>query len=259
MNRLFIWSDIPGEWFKASMEGNSKTQLADAAKISGTNVLIEKVMSINDLIRLFKRLGEKSDEWDSVNFHTHGNSGTIALGSVSLNLDSYKQLENQDFGRLFAKDCVITFEGCNVAEEANGEYFLIEIAQTLLLSKGGKVRGNTGSGFGNTFSGGDSFHPFGTWITANIGAGGTLRLENGVHLNRDNIQKRISTLSADIVRCEKFFRWGEKEELEKAKNYATIWLAGGSWTSRWYACKTLDSAEDKIATIISRQVMFAPL
>ena len=255
MNRLYIWSDVPGDLFKTSCEGDARTQ-ANSDKTAETNVRIEKVMSINDLLRLFRILCDESAEWHTVNFHTHGNGGTIALGSTHLNLDNYSQLENNDFGRLFAKDCVITFEGCQVADGAVGEYFLVEIAHTLLLVKGGKVRGNTTYGFGNLLSGGDSSHPFGTWVSANVWVGGALRLENGVHLHRDNIMKRIAALPEKISRCEKYFRPGEKQQAEKAKNQAAMWMLNDGWSRRWEAIKWLETAETMLKEIEFRQPMF---
>lgn len=255
MNKLYIWSDIPGDFFKSSCEGDARTQ-SDSDKNAGNNIRIEKVMSVNDLIRLFRTLSDESKEWHTVNFHTHGASGAIALGSTFLNLDSYVKLENNDFGRLFAKDCIITFEGCEVAEGALGEYFLIEIARTLLINKGGKVRGNTVGGFGNLVSGGDSFHPFGTWVSANLAVGGALNLVNGKYLHRDNILKRIKALSEQISRCEKCFRHGEKQQAEKAKNEAEVWMRSESWNSRWQATKWLDTAEKMLKEIESRQPMF---
>ena len=105
-----------------------------------------------------------------VNFHTHGSGGSIALGSTSLNSRSLERLENQDFDRIFAANSVITFDGCNVAEGAQGEFFLVEVGDVLLSVKGGKIRGNTGGGFGY-FGGDDSVHPLGEWITATVGPG----------------------------------------------------------------------------------------
>ncbi len=149
MNTLHICSDIPGQLFKASTEPDAVGKSEREAK-AGHRALVERIMSMNDLIRLFNRLANGSDEWGTVNFHTHGSGGSIALGSNSLNLDSVARLENMDYGRIFAKDCVITFEGCNVAEGAAGEFFLVEIGDTLLSVKGGKVRGNTGAGLGTS-------------------------------------------------------------------------------------------------------------
>jgi hypothetical protein len=185
-----------------------------------------------------------------VNFHTHGAGGSVALGAGYLNLDTYIRLENQDFGRLFAKDCIITFDGCNVAEGCAGEYFLVEIARTLLLDQGGKVRGNTGAGFGSWF-GGDSVHPFGSWVTANLGPGGTLRLENGIHLHRDNIQKRIEKLRANIPDFESkgLFHPGDKEAMDKALLNAVGWAANDNWDNRFQACKWLDTAESKLSAL----------
>lgn len=255
MNKLYIWSDIPGDFFKASCEGDARTQ-SNSDKNAETKVRIEKVMSVNDLIRLFRSLCDESIEWNSVNFHTHGTGGAIALGSTFLDLDSYVRLENNDFGRLFAKDCVITFEGCEVADGADGEYFLIEIARTLLINKGGKVRGNTNFGFGNIFTGGDSSHPFGTWVSANLSVGGALNLVNGKHLHRDNIFKKIKALSEQIARCEKYFRQGEKQRVEKAKLEAEVWMRSESWQGRWQAARWLDTAEKILKEIELRQPVF---
>ena len=252
MNRLQLWSDIPGQLFKASTESDATGQ-AEVEKGKGDTVLVERLNSLNDLIRLFTRLCQKDDVWDSVNFHTHGSGGSIALGSNSLDLDSYFRLENQDFERMFAKGCIITFDGCNVAEGCAGEFFLIEIAITLLATIGGKVRGNTGAGFG-TFFGGESFHPLGGWVTAIIEPGGTIRLENGTHLHTGNIQARISALHSKIADCDRrhLFRPGEKGELEQAEQVATIWAAQGSFRARFKACIWLDDAEDKIGKIQAR-------
>jgi hypothetical protein len=246
MNRLFIWSDITGDWIHASSRRESEGEAADAAKVAGTTVLVEKVESLNDLVRLFTRLCQDVDVWHSVSFSTHGSGGQIYLGSTSLNLQTYIRLENQDFGRLFTKDTVITFEGCNVAEGCAGEYFLIQIASTLLLGTGGQVRGSTGLGLGLPTGG--TIHPFGTWVTAKLGQGGTLVLENGTHLHLDNINNRISGLRKKTAELEGkgFLKAGDKPELEMAAANAAAWMTTPNWNRRFEACKWLDKAEAKI-------------
>src|SRR5262245_48350084 len=128
-------------------------------------------MSANDLIRLFTRLANQSEVWNALSFHTHGSGGSIGLGSTSLNLDSIQRLENQGFDRIFAADCTITFDGCSL--------------------KGGKVRGNTGIGFGY-WGTEESVHPFGSWITVTVGQGGTFRFDKLIHMHPDRINQRIA-------------------------------------------------------------------
>jgi hypothetical protein len=151
-----------------------------------------------------------------------------------LNFMNYTRLENQDFARLFAADCQVTFDGCNVGEGAQGEYFLVEIARTLLINNGGRVRGNIAGGFGywgNFEAGG--WHPFGKWITAYSGPGGGARLsENATHLRLDFLQARIARLRDRVRVHPNWFRAAEKHDIESAADQAEMWLRGGAG---WYA------------------------
>jgi hypothetical protein len=255
VNRLNIWSDIPGQWYKASTKSDAVEKSEKDAK-AGDKALIEQIESVSDLIELFKRLVSASDVWDTLNFHTHGSGGSIALGSTSLNSGSIEQLEKQGFDRLFSATCVITFEGCNVAEGASGEFFLAKVGDVLLSVNGGKVRGNTGAGLG--YWGGDaSVHPFGEWITATVGPGGTIRFDKLNHLHPDLINARIAKLALRIEQADVKFQPGDKEELLKCLTQAKTWGVG-RWFTRLQSCLWLEKAESKFSEIDMRYARSQP-
>ena len=249
MNSLNIWSNIPGQWYKASTEPDAQKAAGNEAKAGAGQMLVKEIKSVDELLRFFAELCQKADVWNSVRFHTHGSPGSIALGSSSLSLETCARLENQDFDRLFAANCTLTFEGCNVAEEARGEYFLVEVAKTLLVRNGGKARGNTVSGFGHYGSNPDSSHPFGTWVTANLGAGGTLRLENGTHLHRDNIRNRGDAAASRAADFERrgWLKPGVRTEIDLAVQQARNWMATDGFEQRYNACKWLNFVDFKFA------------
>lgn len=241
MNRLHLWSDIPGQLFKASTESDAVGR-ARTEEEEGHRTLTQRVDSVNDLLRLFTRLAQEPAVWDSLNFHTHGSGGSIALGSTSLNIDSLQRFENQDFDRLFSPTCVITFDGCNVAEGPEGEYFLALAGNTFLTVKGGKVRGNTGAGFGNWGRAEDSRHPFGEWITATVGPGGTIRFDKLNHLHPQKIDERVAQLVRAIQRLEKNLSLQEKREMQDCLDNARAWGVG-RWHARLQSCLWLDKAD----------------
>ena len=255
MNRLYIWSDIPGQWYKASTESDATGQAAGSDKTPGTKTLVENVTSMSTLVALFTRLHESNDEWNSVNFHTHGAGGQVALGSDILNFVACRQLEGQNFERLFASDCVITFDGCSVAEGAAGEYFLVKIGSTLLTRGGGQIRGSTGGGFGS-WGGGESLHPTGNWVTAYVGPGGTVRLsDNATNLQRSTIEERIVSLRKKNSEYDElgWLQANEKRTLFEAEQNAVTEVSSDSWFRRFEATRWLEWAEGRLGVIRRRE------
>lgn len=259
MNTLNIWSDIPGQWYKASTKSDAIEKAEKEAK-AGHKTLVEQVNSVNDLLRLFTRLANESDVWHTLNFYTHGSGGAIALGSNHLDLSSLERFENQDLSRIFAANCVITFDGCNVAEGAQGEFFLVEVGDVFLSVNGGKVRGSTGAGFGYWGGSDSSVHPFGDWITATVGPGGTIRFDKLNHLHPDRINERIAEYSRRIVFIENEmneedgFLPGEKQEIQKCLGQARAWGVS-RWSARFQSCLWLDKAESKLRVIETRRIV----
>lgn len=254
-DRLMIWSDIPGDWFHASSESDAESQKKYSSR-QGDSVRIERVDSFNDLIRLFKTLNSQGTSWDSVNFHTHGNGGSIALGSNNLNLTTVERLDLENFNGLFKRNCEIVFDGCNVAEGAHGEFFLVKIGNALLATAGGRVKGNTGAGFGNWGSS-TSVHPVGDWITATVTSGGSIKFDKLYFLDENLIKKRIRDADQEISRLRSAFRGPEETEarkaLQNAKNFGT-----GRWTARYWACLWLEDVDELLIRTAARSAASNP-
>ena len=137
---------------------------------------------------------------DYLDFHTHGFPGGIALGSTHLDYDSVKkQFGSAGYDQVFAKDATIKFVGCNCAEDANGEFFLVRVAQAFLKRNGGTVWGNTGAGLN---VGSDPPHPFGDWVKATIAAGGSTTLSGHTHLRMERIREREERLRGRLRTAE---------------------------------------------------------
>lgn len=245
-NNLYIWSNIPGQWFKASTETDASKKSADDSK-AGNKVLVAEVKSLDDLGNLFTRLANQSDVWNSVSFYTHGAGGSVALGATSLTSKTLQVLENRNLERIFAKDCAITFEGCSVAEDAEGEFFLIQVGETFVSTEGGKVRGNTGSGFGY-WGGESSAHPFGEWVVANVGAGGSLRLENGNFLHLDHIRDRLKAAERKLADFKDWPPGNDKRLIEEWVQNVKNWGTTG-WNARLQSCLWLDKIEAQFSLV----------
>jgi hypothetical protein len=101
-------------------------------------------------------------------------------------------------------------------------------------------------------------HPFGTWVTAKLGQGGTLVLENGTHLHLDNINARISRLRIKALELEGkgFLEPGEKQYLDEVAAQAAALMTAPNWDRKFEACRWLEKAE---ALVKAREPDQSPL
>jgi hypothetical protein len=234
-NSIHIWSDIPGDWRLSSRRD---------AQTHGHQIL--QVVSIPDLVSAFGRFRAEGVVFDEMDFHTHGGPGGIALGSDSLDYLTMQKLEGLSFDKLFARQAMITFTGCNVAEGAQGEYFLVRAGKALLRNGGGKVLGSTGAGLADPIFSGDVYHPFGDWVTATIGPGGTATLRGHKYLIPKKLRERISQAQSRMT--------DEPRVAATEIAQATTYLASGSEWDLMQASLWLDQADKKIAEAIIRKL-----
>lgn len=149
--------------------------------------------SVAELKHAFQRM-LSGPELDAMDFHTHGSPGSILLGEDRLNVNTLDELRDCGFEGLFKAGAVVEFLGCNVAEEARGEVFLAEFGAIVLRGQGGEVRGSTSVGFQDPLFSGEMAHFWGDWVTAEVLAGGAVRLRNHRHLHPHLIRGGIERL-----------------------------------------------------------------
>jgi hypothetical protein len=185
-HRYHIHSDIPGK-FSLSTKHDAR------AHASGSREVAVRVKSINELVGLFQGWARTGERVDSLDFHTHGSPGAIYLGRDTLSWAStdLPRLQNTGVQRVFTAKCTITFSGCNVAEEPQGEAFLAVVGKAWLSTSGGSVRGSTGKGLMDPFgwlSPTRVWHPTGRWVTATVLPGGAVTLSGHVWLHPNDLR-----------------------------------------------------------------------
>jgi hypothetical protein len=201
------------------------------------------------LASIFRAVLRVNYKFDQAEFHTHGGPGTVVLGKDPLNLSRFGPFENQGFEKTFNKDATITFHGCNVGDQGDGEYFLVRIGEIFLREGGGKVLGNTGMGVGHGAISGKLAHPFGKWVTARVNPGGAVTLSGHTNLVASAITDRFVKAAARLDDLE---RRPSPWDLKKAKD--SILKASdsvtpqdfGSWNKLWQACSNVEAAEQEI-------------
>jgi hypothetical protein len=200
-NLLFLWSEMrpgPGEgrsiseWLKSFFpEEDASHALSQEAGNDPANYVRDiGVLSVQDLVDTFRGLAKGATKFDAVTFTTHGGPGSIRLGA-----EDFDAVDCRDGGRfkgceeLFNQGCSIKFLGCEVAQGADGEEFLVEIGKSLLLERGGTVSGCSTYAYQNPFT--NYPHLLGPWVTAQIGPGGTYTLINATHLDPKELNRRM--------------------------------------------------------------------
>jgi hypothetical protein len=242
--KVHFWSDEPGS-FHSSPQGDAEKH---AEQEHGTAT---HVASLDKLKSVFRSMLNFNATIDELDFHTHGGPGVIGLGSDTLNrINVPTQLGNSGFEKLFNKDAVIIFTGCNVAENYQGEYFLVVVGSTLLKLNGGKVKGSTGLGVAEPFFTGDVYHPFGSWVTATVGTGGGVTLSGHSYLIPDKIRSRMSDMQKRIDGLPKSgpiagYITAAQQALDNAKQMVPDG-AIPALANMFNACYYLEQAEGKL-------------
>ncbi len=259
--KIHFWADIKDD-FRPSSE-----TLADehAGEDEGLSVRLTSLADLQSELQFLKVEGRKVDLMD---FHTHGNKGSIALGAESLNVNNVAlRLNNKGFDRIFNQDASINFDGCNVGQGYQGEFFLALVGRILLVSSGGKVMGNTGVGIGMPFlvkvgylsplgiagalipiSKGEGPHPLGSWVTAHVGIGGSVRLENHSYLIPEKIKERIRDGESRFAKMDVTHTYfmATKQHLLAAKDMVSQENMTPSFRRMFNACIYLQKLENNL-------------
>lgn len=256
-DHLFIWSDIPGDFFHASSGRDARGAAADD---TGNTAEVQRVDLVLGLWGLLQGYIDKSRAFDLLEFHTHGAGGVVCLGGDQLTAVELQKVQLKGYDRALRPGATINLTGCNCAEGAFGELLLIQFARTLLRTGGGTVKGNTGAGIAVGglldliwIDSGAVYHPFGHWVSAQATPGGAVSLFNHYHLDLDNINGRIT-------RVEKSWSWLDadeqkdvRNELDEAKKFLPP-LAPLEFWNLYGACFHLEKAEK----ILHDAIEFSP-
>ncbi len=201
------------------------------------------------LFGLLDRLRGENAQLESLDFHTHGGSGEIGLGSYTLTHYSWR-LQFRNYHELFARNARIEFHGCSVATGANGEVFLADCGSTLLRSAGGRVTGHVGLTIATRAWGIDSTTPTytGSAVHANVSRGGGVVLEGASYLLPHRLRGRLENLRRDLERArrrrqspstiEELRQASEKldraeRRLQGQPSYRNVWLARNDIVAAW--------------------------
>jgi hypothetical protein len=242
MNRVHIWSDVPGDW----MHGSSSGDANEHAEEDGGWVF--NVRSIAELKDLFKDWLKWDTTLHVLDFHTHGGPGSINLGAETLDVLSLHRLYLPNMDDVFHINAKVIFTGCNVGEGHQGEWFLLRFAEMTLNGGGGKVRGSTGTGIADPLIYGDVYHPFGDWVTATVSPGGNAKLSGHTHLVPNRIQSRIRSADKRIEKLDNNGRWMAADPLvvKNWLNIARTYAASPGDEDMFHACDYLRMVERKL-------------
>jgi len=194
-NFIHIWADdanangFLSSW-KPSLRGGAEDHCDKG------DILVH-ISSISGLDRFFQqRLVHNKSKIDRLDFHTHGNSGFISLGSDQLHYDFIiEYFSKKGYENVFNNNARIFFHGCSVAEGGKGELFLALFGGTFLRQRGGRVGASTGAGYLLSWAGGpSSWHPIGNTVYAYVKPGGSTSLKNHSVLIPEKISTRIKSL-----------------------------------------------------------------
>ena len=225
-NFIHIWADTNANGFLSSWKPSLRGGTEDHCDKGDTLV---HVSSISGLNRFFQQhLVHNKSKIDRLDFHTHGNSGFIALGSDHLYYkDIIEYFAKKGYENVFNSDARIFFHGCNVAEGSEGELFLALFGGIFLRQKGGRVGASTGAGYGLSWAWGpSSWHPTGNTVYAYVKPGGSTSLKNHSVLIPERIITRIKALELRVSTFN-----GERSTkmiLQSLINKAKQEIAGGA-------------------------------
>jgi hypothetical protein len=154
------------------------------------------VKGLNDFEAELKNL--KGTKIDRMVIESHGRPGAVFLGKDTLSSTSLIRLKGQGHEDLFEANARVLLNGCNVAENAVGRQFLLDLARLFLFKGGGRVGGGTAKGY--TEIGSDKvFHLTGTQVYAYINKGGTkTRIAVGTELSSPVGQWKVTVVGDDV-------------------------------------------------------------
>lgn len=242
MKGVHIWSNDPKAWWSGSSE-------SDATKhAEGAGDLVINVNSLSELREVFKGWVDSGQSFDLIDFHTHGSGGRIGIGSEDLEHMNLSSVYTPKIERVCNPDAQIIFTGCNVAETFNGEYFLLRVGEMMLLNSGGTVKGHTGYGFAEVLFSGDVFHPFGNWVTVEIGVGGGGKFFNNHYFIPEKISERINEAEKRIAYYEdkNVFAVGEALKIRTNLNNARMFSFSPTNKNMFYALDELFLVDNKL-------------
>jgi hypothetical protein len=237
--KLYVWSDKPNDYWHKSQKGQAEG-LGEKA-----NARVEQVRDVNSLLTLFRRIRDSGEKLVELRFYAHGNKGLIQLGADSLDTDVInRRFSSERFESMFGKGCFVSFEGCNCAEGAIGEFFIVRVGKVLLRGGGGSVRGSTATTY--QYAG----NPFGDWVYAEVAPGGGASLSGETHLNIYSIMRRARAAIAAYAKLNKS-KWSytDKQEWDQwigNVDYYAI-QAADTWENNLQACLWLDYVEAKLS------------
>lgn len=242
MNRVHIWSDIPKDW-----RSSSGTDANEHAAENGDMVI--NVNSLDELLALFNEWVKMEISFDVMDFHTHGGPGVINIGSCRLTSANLYRLYTSNVDRIFNNNAQVVFNGCNVAQDYWGEFFLLRFGKMMLKGGGGKVLGNTGTGIADPLFTGDVYHPFGDWVSVEVGMGGGAKLNGHRHLVSKNVNARIKTADEKIRKLESNGTLSAFDMLEINTwlTTARIYAANPTAENMFNSCDHLRIVEQKIS------------
>lgn len=242
MNRVHIWSDVPGDWLR----GSSSWDAEEHAEEDGG--MTKNVNSIDELLALFKEWLHWEESFDVIDFHTHGGPGVIHIGSDKLTTANLYRLYTSNLDSIFRNNAQIIFNGCNVGEGFRGEDFLWRFGNMMLKESGGKVMGSSGLGLADAFISGDVYHPFGDWVTVEVGIGGGAKLSGHKDMVPDNINARITSANERIANLEKDGSLPFYDAINVANwlNIARMYGANPTYENMFHACDHLRMVEMKL-------------
>ncbi|MCC6872867.1 MAG: DUF4347 domain-containing protein [Sandaracinaceae bacterium] len=140
------------------------------------------VSTLAEVHRHLRAVHETGAQVSFLDFHSHGGPGSLSIGSELLRPYHWPQFEEHQSA--FASNARIEFHGCNVAEDDDGEIFLVKCAWHVLRPNGGTAVGHRGYALSTRAWGLDTSTPsyLGGEVVAEIASGGHPRLHNAIRL-----------------------------------------------------------------------------
>lgn len=128
--------------------------VASGANARSEDRIKKPVINVSEMRQALDDLLKANTRVDQLLVETHGAAGLIGIGPDVIDhtvVESW--FGSRGYERLFASSARVLFNGCNVAEGANGWRFLETFGTVLLKLNGGQVTGWTSMGSSNPYNG----------------------------------------------------------------------------------------------------------
>ncbi|AUD01092.1 DUF4347 domain-containing protein [Spirosoma pollinicola] len=148
--------------------------VASGANARSEDRIKKPVINVNEMRQALDDLLRTNTSVEQLLIETHGGPGKIGIGVDVIDhtfVNSW--FGDRGYERLFASSARILFNGCNVAEGANGWRFLEAFGTVFLKLNGGQVTGWTSGGSSNPFNG-HVVHLWGDVRSVFFAPGGTI-------------------------------------------------------------------------------------